>query len=103
MMNSEACHGACPQATTPLRPVAAGADSVCWQDLTGNLDVPDVYPGNTLMLPVFHDGAYLYVGDGDTSQAQRSEVRRTSPAPRVTLRSDVLSRLLPDLLQEANK
>jgi acetamidase/formamidase len=68
MMNGEACHGACPQATTPLRPVAARADSVCGQDPTGNLDVPDVYPGNTLMLPVFHDGAYLYVGDGDTSQ-----------------------------------
>jgi acetamidase/formamidase len=30
--------------------------------------VPDVYPGNTLMLPVFHDGAYHYVGDGDASQ-----------------------------------
>jgi len=62
MMNSEACHGACPQATTPLRPVAAGADSVCGQKPHGNLDVPDVYPANTLMLPVFHDRAYLYVG-----------------------------------------
>ena len=56
MMNGEACHGACPQATTPLRPVAAGADPVCWQDPTGNLDVPDAYPGNTPMPPVFHDG-----------------------------------------------
>ena len=43
MMNSEACHGARPQATTPLRPVAAGADYACGQDPTGNLDVPDVY------------------------------------------------------------
>jgi hypothetical protein len=45
MMNSEACHGACPQATAPLRPVTAGTGSVCGRDLTGNLDVPDVYPG----------------------------------------------------------
>lgn len=103
MMNGEACHGACPQATTPLRPVAAGADSVCWQDPTGNLDVPDVYPGNTLMLPVFHDGLTSTWETATPRRAQRSEVRRTSPAPRVTLRSDVLSRLLPDLLQEANK
>jgi hypothetical protein len=62
MMNSEACHGACPQATTPLRPVTAGADSVCGQDLTGNLDVPDVYPGNTQRPPVFHEGR-AHTGD----------------------------------------
>lgn len=29
----------------------------------GNMDVPDVCPGNTLYLPITVDGAYLYVGD----------------------------------------
>ena len=76
MMNSEACHGACPQATTPLRPVAAGADSVCGQKPHGNLDVPDVYPGHTLMLPVFHDGPTSTWETATPRKAQNSEVRR---------------------------
>jgi len=34
----------------------------------GNLDARDVAPGNRILLPVFHDGALLYVGDVHASQ-----------------------------------
>jgi acetamidase/formamidase len=56
--------------TTPLRPIAAGADSVFGQGPHGgNMDVRDVRKGHRIMLPVFHDGAYLYVGDVHASEA----------------------------------
>ena len=29
----------------------------------GNMDLPEVAPGNTIFLPVYHKGALLYVGD----------------------------------------
>ena len=29
----------------------------------GNMDLPDVCPASTIFLPVFHDGALLYIGD----------------------------------------
>jgi acetamidase/formamidase len=55
--------------TTPLRPVAEGADSVFGQGAHGgNMDVRDVRKGNKVMLPVFHEGAYLYIGDMHASQ-----------------------------------
>ena len=35
----------------------------------GNLDYNRVRSGSTVYLPVFHDGAYLYIGDGHALQA----------------------------------
>jgi len=35
----------------------------------GNMDVRDVRKGNIITLPVYHEGAYLYVGDVHASQA----------------------------------
>ena len=34
----------------------------------GNMDVSDVREGATLYLPIFHDGAYFYFGDGHALQ-----------------------------------
>jgi len=34
----------------------------------GNLDIRDVAPGNRIHLPVYHDGALLYLGDVHASQ-----------------------------------
>ena len=34
----------------------------------GNLDIRDTAPGNQLLLPVYHEGARLYVGDVHASQ-----------------------------------
>ena len=77
--------------TTPLRPVAAGADSVYGQGPHGgNIDVPDVHPGNTLMLPVFHDGAYLYVGDVHASQGSEFSGEADESRAEVTLRCEAV-------------
>ena len=37
-------------------------------DFGGNLDASDVREGATVMLPVFHDGALFYFGDGHALQ-----------------------------------
>jgi amidase len=37
-------------------------------DFGGNMDAQEVREGTTLYLPVFHDGAYLYFGDGHARQ-----------------------------------
>ncbi|HUR36982.1 MAG TPA: acetamidase/formamidase family protein [Terriglobales bacterium] len=34
----------------------------------GNMDVSDVREGATVYLPIFHDGAYFYFGDGHAAQ-----------------------------------
>jgi amidase len=34
----------------------------------GNMDLPDVGPGSTVFLPVFHEGALLYIGDAHAVQ-----------------------------------
>jgi acetamidase/formamidase len=34
----------------------------------GNMDVSDVREGATVFLPIFHDGAYFYFGDGHALQ-----------------------------------
>ena len=39
-------------------------------DFGGNMDAPEVRPGTTVYLPIFHDGAYLYFGDGHARQGQ---------------------------------
>lgn len=36
----------------------------------GNMDVPDVCPGNTVYLPVFNPGALFYTGDAHANQGQ---------------------------------
>lgn len=36
----------------------------------GNLDIVEVCPGNTVYLPVFEPGAYLYVGDAHAAMGQ---------------------------------
>lgn len=36
----------------------------------GNMDVPDVKPGNTIHLPVWNDGALFYTGDTHAHQGQ---------------------------------
>ncbi|MDH4044108.1 MAG: acetamidase/formamidase family protein [Gemmatimonadota bacterium] len=37
-------------------------------DFGGNMDAPEVRAGTTVYLPVFHDGAYFYFGDGHARQ-----------------------------------
>lgn len=37
-------------------------------DFGGNMDVQEVRVGSTVHLPVFHDGAYFYFGDGHARQ-----------------------------------
>ena len=55
--------------TVPERPVASGADSCFGQGpYGGNMDSRDVCKGNRILLPVFHQGAYLYLGDVHASQ-----------------------------------
>jgi acetamidase/formamidase len=39
-------------------------------DFGGNLDAPEVRAGTTVYLPIFHDGAYFYFGDGHARQGQ---------------------------------
>jgi amidase len=34
----------------------------------GNMDAPDVREGTTVYLPIFHEGAYFYFGDGHAAQ-----------------------------------
>ena len=36
----------------------------------GNMDVPDVKPGNTIYLPVWNEGALFYTGDTHAAQGQ---------------------------------
>ncbi len=61
----------------------------------GNLDCRDLVPGSVLYLPVFCDGALLYVGDGHALQGQ-GELGGTAiecPMDRIELRVE----LHPDL------
>lgn len=39
-------------------------------DFGGNMDAPEIREGTTVYLPVFHDGAYLYFGDGHARQGE---------------------------------
>ena len=57
----------------------------------GNMDLPDVGPGSTVFLPVFHKGALLYVGDAHAVQGD-GEISGTAiemPAE-VKIRVDLL-------------
>lgn len=78
-------------ATAPLEPLAAGADTdFMTGPHGGNLDCAEVCKGNKIMLPVAHDGALLYVGDVQATQA--SEFCGTADETRaeVTLSCKVL-------------
>ncbi len=39
-------------------------------DFGGNMDAPEVRQGATVYLPIFHDGAYFYFGDGHARQGE---------------------------------
>ncbi len=39
-------------------------------DFGGNMDAAEVREGTTVYLPIFHDGAYFYFGDGHARQGQ---------------------------------
>ncbi|MFQ5788873.1 MAG: acetamidase/formamidase family protein [Acidobacteriota bacterium] len=39
-------------------------------DFGGNMDAPETRAGTTVYLPIFHDGAYFYFGDGHARQGQ---------------------------------
>lgn len=60
-------------------------------DFGGNMDAAEVREGTTVYLPVFHDGAYLYFGDGHARQGQ-GEVAGTGleTSMDVILRIDVV-------------
>jgi acetamidase/formamidase len=52
-----------------VAPRGAEAFSGLWPgDFGGNMDAPEVREGATVYLPVFHDGAYFYFGDGHARQ-----------------------------------
>ncbi len=60
-------------------------------DFGGNMDAPEVREGTTLYLPIFHDGAYVYFGDGHARQGE-GEVAGTGleTSMDVELRFDLL-------------
>lgn len=59
----------------------------------GNLDLIEVCPGNTVQLPVFVPGGYLYLGDAHASQGhgELSATALEMPA-RTTIRVDLVKR-----------
>ena len=60
-------------------------------DFGGNMDAPEIREGTTVYLPIFHDGAYLYFGDGHARQGE-GEVAGTGleTSMDVELRVDVI-------------
>src|SRR5688500_4789977 len=54
-----------------VAPRGAEAFSGLWPgNFGGNMDAQEVREGTTVYLPIFHDGAYLYFGDGHARQGQ---------------------------------
>jgi amidase len=51
----------------------------------GNLDIRDVAPGNRIFLPIFHEGAYFYLGDVHASQGD-TEFTGTAAETKATVR-----------------
>jgi acetamidase/formamidase len=60
-------------------------------DFGGNMDAPEVREGTTVYLPIFHEGAYFYFGDGHARQGQ-GEVAGTGleTSMSVTLQVDLV-------------
>lgn len=70
----------------PDRIVATSADGQGpWG---GNLDIRDTAPGNQILLPVYHDGGRLYVGDVHASQGD-TEFTGTAAETSATVRLTV--------------
>ena len=75
-----------------VAPRGAEAFAGLWPgDFGGNMDAPEVRAGTTVYLPIFHDGAYLYFGDGHARQGH-GEVAGTGleTSMDVVLRIDVI-------------
>jgi acetamidase/formamidase len=75
-----------------VAPRGAEAFAGLWPgDFGGNMDAPEVREGTTVYLPVFHDGAYFYFGDGHARQGE-GEVAGTGleTSMDVMLRIDVI-------------
>ena len=54
-----------------VAPAGGEAFSGLWPgDFGGNMDAPEVREGATVYLPVFHEGAYFYFGDGHAAQGE---------------------------------
>jgi acetamidase/formamidase len=54
-----------------VAPRGAEAFAGLWPgDFGGNMDAPELREGTTVYLPVFHDGAYFYFGDGHARQGE---------------------------------
>lgn len=52
-----------------VAPQGAEAFSGMWPgNFGGNMDAPEIREGATVYLPVFHEGAYFYFGDGHAAQ-----------------------------------
>ena len=75
-----------------VAPRGAEAFGGIWPgDFGGNMDAPEVREGTTVYLPIFHDGAYFYFGDGHARQGA-GEVAGTGleTSMDVTLQIDVI-------------
>jgi amidase len=75
-----------------VAPRGAEAFAGLWPgDFGGNMDAPEVREGTSVFLPIFHDGAYLYFGDGHARQGE-GEVAGTGleTSMDVTLRVTVI-------------
>ena len=75
-----------------VAPRGAEAFGGIWPgDFGGNMDAPEVREGTTVYLPIFHDGAYFYFGDGHALQGA-GEVAGTGleTSMDVTLQIDVI-------------
>ena len=72
--------------TAPDREVTTSNDGQ--GDWGGNLDIRDVAPGNTILLPVYHPGALLYLGDVHASQGD-TEFTGTAAETQATVRLKV--------------
>jgi len=54
-----------------VAPRGAEAFAGLWPgNFGGNMDAPEVREGTTVYLPIFHDGAYVYFGDGHARQGE---------------------------------
>lgn len=75
-----------------VAPRGAEAFGGIWPgDFGGNMDAPEVREGTTVYLPIFHDGAYFYFGDGHARQGE-GEVAGTGleTSMDVTLQLDLI-------------
>jgi acetamidase/formamidase len=75
-----------------VAPRGAEAFGGLWPgDFGGNMDAPEIREGTTVYLPIFHDGAYFYFGDGHARQGE-GEVAGTGleTSMDVTLQIDLI-------------